>query len=639
MEAYGVGLNTQLQNHTLLATVETTLAPLLFARKLAHDTIRVWVVGCETGEVAYVVASLLHAYAQQRVDPPGIQLFATDNDASAIALARHGQYPEHLAATLAPEWLQYFFYDGQHYQVTTSIRNLITFAQHRLLQDPPFAKLDLIVCRSTLAEFAADAQELVLRTLHWSLRPSGYLVSNIGNHSMNLSELFVAYVEAAGVYQRRNISPTIPYVQPRSAAVERQSIDETLRVANQHLQTMNQVLRRKVSDLRRANNDLNNLLTTTGIATVFLDRALNITRFTPQAQELFNLIPADRGRPLAHITHQLDFVQLVRDVESVMSTLQTSEREVSGTNGRWYLVRMSPYRTTEEQIDGVVLVCLDITARRLAEAEVQRARDELEQRVLERTQELSAANSRLQVEIAERTRLEQERGELLRRLVMTQEDERRRIARELHDQLGQSVSALGMGLGMLANPALDAAQHQQYLARLQQITAQLDQDMKRLAMELRPSVLDDLGLIEAIQHHVERWAEHTGIQAEFQAIAPEDGRLPDDVESVIYRVVQEALTNVLKHAQASNVSVILEQRRDHILVIVEDDGHGFDLDALQQAPNLQQRLGLLGMRERVALVGGTATIETAMGAGTTLFVQLPTPVGGSTRTSGFVWDG
>jgi signal transduction histidine kinase len=213
--------------------------------------------------------------------------------------------------------------------------------------------------------------------------------------------------------------------------------------------------------------------------------------------------------------------------------------------------------------------------------------------------------------------------ELLRKLVTTQEDERRRMARELHDQLGQSVSALGMGLRMLANPALDEVQHGQIVARLQQITVQIDQDMKRLATELRPTVLDDLGLVDAVQHQVESWAEHTGIRAEFQGIGLETVRLPHELESVAYRVIQEALTNVLKHAQARDVSVILERRGDRVRVIVEDDGCGFDLDALQQAPDVQQRLGLLGIRERVALLDGTVAIETEPGAGTTLFVELP----------------
>jgi signal transduction histidine kinase/chemotaxis methyl-accepting protein methylase len=624
MELDQVGSNGRPPDHSLLATLETILAPSLFARKLANDTIRVWIVGCATGEVAYVVASALYAYALRRDNRLAIRVFATDSDAGAIATARLGYYPRQLASSIPPEWLRCFVHDDEHgYRVNKIVRGLITFAQHQLLEDPPLARLDLIVCWSTLADLALDERKQALLTLHWSLRPGGYLVLNPQSERSYPSELFVTYAGAAGVFQRDSTT-TLSALPYQRAPAEPPSESESLRVVNQHLQTMNQALRRKVHELMQANNDLNNLLSATDLATIFLDQALQITRFTPQAQVLFNLIPADHGRPLAHITHTLNYDRLVDDAAEVLATLQGIEREVPSANGCWYLVRLRPYRTAEERIDGVVLICVDITARLLAEAEVRHMRDELDLRVRERTRELRAANTLLEAEIAERTRLEQERTELLRKLVLTEEEERRRIARELHDQLGQSVSALGIGLGMLTNPALDPARYQQSLAHLQQIATQIEVDMKRLAIELRPSVLDDLGLIEAIQHHVERWAEDTGIQAEFQAIVPQGGRLPRELESVIYRVIQEALTNVLKHAHASDVSVILEQRRDHVQVIVEDDGRGFDLDALQRAPNVR-RLGLLGMRERLALVGGTATIETAPGSGTTLFVQLPIP--------------
>jgi signal transduction histidine kinase len=180
-----------------------------------------------------------------------------------------------------------------------------------------------------------------------------------------------------------------------------------------------------------------------------------------------------------------------------------------------------------------------------------------------------------------------------------------------------------MGLALLANQSLDAEQRREMLARLQAITVQIDKDMNRMAIDLRPSALDDLGLVAATQSLVEQWAEHNSIQAEFQASGLAAVRLPGEIETVIYRVIQEALTNVLKHSGAQRVSVILELRNNQVSVIVEDSGRGFDLDALQQAPNTQQRLGLLGMQERVALVGGTFTIDATPGVGTTLFARIP----------------
>jgi signal transduction histidine kinase/PAS domain-containing protein len=607
----------------LPVALATTIAPSLIAHKLAGDTLRVWIPGCATGEVAYAITTMLQEKVEQRSDPPSIQIFATDSDARAIATARRGRYPKKLASALSPNWRQYFLQEDQHYHVLMRVRDLITFAQHELLRDPPFAHMDLIVCADRLSSFSSDDQQQLLHVFHWSLRPRGYLVLNAEDAGASLSQLFVAH-DAAGVFQRRGTLPTAPPVPRDVPQIERRAT-QPLQLVNEQLQAMNQALRGKVGDLTQANDDLINLLSATDLATIFLDRKLQIARFTRQAQSLFNLTLADRGRPFAHITHTLDYDQMLDDAGSVLGSLQTIEREIRGADGRWYLARLCPYRTTDERVDGVVLVCMDITPRVIAEAEIRRARDELELRVRERTEELSTANTQLQVEIAERTHLEQERIELLRKLVMTQEDERRRIARELHDQLSQSVTALGLGLGILANPAIAVAQRQQGLAHLQQIVAQIDQDIHRMAIDLRPTALDDLGLIPALRHYVERWTEQSGIRAEFQTIGLEAARLPRELESVVYRLIQEALTNVLKHAQAKQVSVILERHQDQLRVIVEDDGRGFDLDALEQAANVQQRLGLLGMRERVALVGGTLTIETALGAGTTLFVQLPIP--------------
>jgi two-component system CheB/CheR fusion protein len=398
---------------------------------------------------------------------------------------------------------------------------------------------------------------------------------------------------------------------------------EQLSTVNGELRSTNEELRRRVLELTRANNDLNNLIRAADIPTIFLDNALQITRFTPQAQNLFNLIPADCGRPLAHITHQLHYHQLLTDSANVLRALQSVEREVPDADGRWYLARLRPYRTTDQRIEGVVLTFVDITTRKQAEEALRQARDQLEQRVAERTHDLATANMYLQGEIAERTRLEAERKELLREIVTLQEEERRRIARELHDQLGQSVSALGIGLAVLASTAVKPQQRQETLARLQEIAMQIDKDMNRLAHDLRPTALDDLGLVAAVQYHVERWAEHSQIHAEFQVSGLAAMRLSSEIESVIYRVVQEGLTNVLKHAQAQRVGVILEQHSNQVNVIVEDDGCGFDLDALQQAPTAQRRLGLLGMQERVALVGGTFTIDATPGIGTTLFARIP----------------
>lgn len=622
MDAEHAPTRAQPDARQILADLDALVAPALLARKHDGDVARAWVPICGAGETAYAVAGALYAVFQQRAAPPSIQIFATDADDAAITFARQGRYSDTLAATIPLAGLRSFSHPTRYFQIAPPVRALLTFAQHRILYDPPFANLDLIVFGGQWAAFSPIEQAQLVEMFHWSLRPSGYLMLEAPDKG-GLLELFAPCLGAAGAFQRRPGPATYPRLSRGRTLAYQPPAAESAQMANTLLQALNHDLRRKVGEQAQANNDLANLISATDLATIFLDPALMITRFTPQAQELFHLLPSDLGRPLAHIASRLEYPGLIDDAARVFASLQGCEREAPSADGRWYLARLRPYRTLDERIGGVVLVCVDITARRLAEAEIVRARDTLELSVQKRTQELSEANMRLQAEVAERTRLEHERAELLRTLVMAQEDERRRIARELHDQLGQSLSALGMGLGMLA-ATLDAAQRQ-VVVRLQQITAQIDQDMRRLATELRPTLLDDMGLVEALQYYVERWAHDASVQADFQAVGLEAVRLSRELESVVYRVIQEALTNVRKHANASTISVVLERRRDLLNVIVEDDGRGFDLKALERGSDVQRRLGLLGMRERVSLVGGALTIETAPGMGATLFAALPIP--------------
>jgi signal transduction histidine kinase len=234
-------------------------------------------------------------------------------------------------------------------------------------------------------------------------------------------------------------------------------------------------------------------------------------------------------------------------------------------------------------------------------------------------------------DIEPRKRAEAERLYLLRRLAEAQENEQRRIARELHDQVGQTVTGLSLGLRGLQE-TLDrrgaGEEVRSQLHWLQSLAAEIGRDIHRAAFDLRPTALDDLGLHKALVAYASDWSERYGIAADVQTFGF-DGRLPAEVETVVYRVVQEALTNVLRHAQAQNVSIVLERRASQLRVVIEDDGKGFDpeggAEVTQAAGNepLQHPLGLSGIRERLALVGGAMNVESAPGAGTTLFVQIP----------------
>jgi signal transduction histidine kinase len=145
----------------------------------------------------------------------------------------------------------------------------------------------------------------------------------------------------------------------------------------------------------------------------------------------------------------------------------------------------------------------------------------------------------------------------------------------------------------------------------------------RLAWELRPAVLDDLGLEAALQRYLSGWSEHGGAAVDFHSHGLERQRLPLELETVFYRVTQEALTNVSRHAKARRVSVLLERQTDRVSLIVEDNGVGFDADAVLQSSEIPDKLGLLGMQERIRLAGGTLEIESTPERGTTLFVRVP----------------
>ncbi len=262
-------------------------------------------------------------------------------------------------------------------------------------------------------------------------------------------------------------------------------------------------------------------------------------------------------------------------------------------------------------------------ALKKAEADLQLERAQLEARVQERTAELSESNRALQAEISQRQRAEEAHRQVLRLLSEAAETERGRISRELHDRLGQGLTALKLGLRALRQQGPFSAVVGTSIENLEKLAGGLMRDIHRLAWELRPSALDDLGLELALRRYATEWSETTGVSLDFHSDGLRDQRLPFEVETALYRVTQEALTNVLRHAKAKQVSVLLERRPGSVSLIVEDDGQGFDADAVMRHPVAQDKLGLLGMSERVKLVGGEFSIESTPGAGATVFVRLP----------------
>ena len=226
-------------------------------------------------------------------------------------------------------------------------------------------------------------------------------------------------------------------------------------------------------------------------------------------------------------------------------------------------------------------------------------------------------------DMTERIKAEQigREKEMLQTLVGAQEDERKRIARDLHDELGQLLTGLRLKLEAVGKLCEGNRELRGKIDETQTIAKHLDAGIDFLAWELRPAALDDLGLYAALAKYVREWAHYSGIAAELLGSNIKKERLAPEAETNLYRIAQEALNNVHKHAKASSVEVSLEKRgEDLIVLIINDDGSGFDP---KNKMNRGKGIGLIGMRERAALIGGSLEIESAPGKGTTIFVRVP----------------
>lgn len=218
----------------------------------------------------------------------------------------------------------------------------------------------------------------------------------------------------------------------------------------------------------------------------------------------------------------------------------------------------------------------------------------------------------------ERAARDELRAQYVNRVIAAQEEERRRIARELHDSTSQSLTSLLVGLRALEQD--DPAQIAQHTEDLRKIVGETLEEVNRLAWQLRPSALDDLGLAAALKRYVADYRDRYGLPVDLVIRGVDEQRLSPEVETTVYRIVQEALTNVVRHAQADTVSVMIDCRDNAMLVIVEDNGIGLQPEAVEQD---SRRLGLYGIRERAELLGGKFVIESEPGQGTSLFVEIP----------------
>ncbi|MBV8811931.1 MAG: PAS domain-containing protein, partial [Acidobacteriaceae bacterium] len=520
----------------------------------------------------------------------------------------------------------------------------------------------------------------------------------------------------------------------QSTNEELETTKEEVQSSNEELETLNDELQNRNAVLTQASNDLSNLLNSVNLPVLMLSSDFSIRHFTPQTQRLMNVRTSDIGRPFGDIRLNLNVDNLEPLFAEVLDTLGPREIEVQDRDGRWYLLRVRPYRTTENKIDGLVMAVLDIDQVRRAQQELREARDfarsiiesiplplvvvdsdfrirstneafctlgglsgealdqrslldltarlwgveeplssrirglrdntksgrsfELEHktsgenpkiflirgRVLKPDGEqfllvtfeditahkemellLKADTTRLAGEAESATkalgRSREELRALAGSLMSSQEDEGRRLARELHDDISQRLAALSMwGDKALANIETDPAAARQELEKTLTQLAELSEDVRLLSHRLHPSAIEDLGLATALRSLTEEFGEREDMITTFSCRdVPET--LPVEVATGLYRIAQEAFRNVAKHAGKTHVKVSLTGKNGGVELQVADAGKGFDPEQKHSG------LGLTSIRERARLIGATLNIQSSLGEGTKVTVFAPVPAG------------
>jgi signal transduction histidine kinase len=315
-------------------------------------------------------------------------------------------------------------------------------------------------------------------------------------------------------------------------------------------------------------------------------------------------------------SHMAESKELMDSIRVLLDDMQTVERDrliardrhadKTGENAIHYFV-------IGVMLEIMILIWIawqirrEISQRQQAQDALSRTQGELELRIRERTKALVGSNERLR--------------ELSHRLMNVQETERRQIAHDLHDEIGQSLTAMKLGLRE-ANKVLEAGPTGALLKESLTILDQVIRQVRNLALDLRPSLLDELGLVPALKWYIKRQGERAGWETEYTPVVM-DNHIPADVKITCFRIVQEALTNVARYAEATHVQVCLKRQNDHLVLVIEDNGKGFNVEQAKNRARSGFSIGLLGMEERARLVGGELTITSSPKSGTRLSASLP----------------
>jgi PAS domain S-box-containing protein len=347
----------------------------------------------------------------------------------------------------------------------------------------------------------------------------------------------------------------------------------------------------------------------TDYAIFFLDAERRVTEWNKGAERILGYQEQEViGRPA-----DLIFTPEDRQREASEMEMQAALQAGRAEDDRWHLRKdgsrffasgiLTCLRDEEGRLQGFAKILRDRTAQRQAEEALRRSHKEL----TEAAHQLVAK--------------EQIQG-FLKRLVFAQEDERKRISRDLHDTLGQQVTALNLKIEVLKAKCGDQEELCQEIEQVQKVVTELDSQLDFLVWELQPAGLEQLGLAPAVDNYVREWSENFQIKAEFHCSGKDGQRFLPEVETNLYRILQEALNNTAKHADAKEVGVLLDRRNGDIRLVIEDDGVGFDPQAVAVRED-GKGIGLISIKERAALLGGNAEIESSPGAGTTIIVRVP----------------
>ncbi len=505
----------------------------------------------------------------------------------------------------------------------------------------------------------------------------------------------------------------------QSTNEELETAKEELQSTNEELVTVNEQLGNRNFELAQLNDDLTNLISSVDIPILMLSGDWRIRRFTAQAEKLLNLLPGDVGRPIVNLRPNIDVPDLAKLVTEVVDTMSLREREVQDLGGRWYSMRIRPYRTMDNKIDGAVMTFIDIDAAKRIHLELQREQtfteavlesaaalvmvtdmeghiarfnlacrrlseysfEEVEgkpvwdalvppeeiEAIKQVYRELADSHSvrehenhwvdrsgqrhliswsstlvteaqdatrhlvwvgvdvteaRLAEKALQQTEILRHSQEQLRTLtaglVEAQEDERRRVSQELHDDISQRLTALAIQLEVLHQAhGISPEELHGKLGELQKQMEALSEDLRRTARNLHPFMLTQLGLSPALRSYCEEFSSIRKFKVRFTARALPETLAPG-VALCVYRVVQEALGNVAKHAGAKRAVVSISGVDEVLHLAIRDDGHGFDLDHAKG-----KGLGLISMEERVRHLGGTFSISVKPGDGTCIEIRIP----------------